>query len=165
MSADNVTQIAGLEPTFSAREAAAVLKRSYSWLDQRLRRGEFVAPDGSVLEPLRAVNGYRYFSTEMLREIAGYCYRRRWYSFDELKSVLRELARDVQCGIGDDEIRAKGPLDSHRERLHRVAPSDFTLGSSGGTTSNWLDVSPTSATIDRAAGRGVRGPATCVAVR
>ena len=95
MSADNTTQIAGLEPTYSAREAAAVLKRSYSWLDQRLRQGEFVAPDGSVLRPLRAASGYRYFTIEMLRDIAAYCYRRRWYSFDELKSVLRELAMDV----------------------------------------------------------------------
>jgi hypothetical protein len=104
MSADNTTQLAGLEPTYSAREAAAVLKRSYSWLDQRLRGGEFVAPDGDVLRPLRADNGYRYFSIGMLRDIAAYCYRRRWYSFNELKSVLRELAMDVQCGTGNDEI-------------------------------------------------------------
>ncbi len=34
---DPITQIAGVEPTYSAREAAALLKRSYSWLDQRLR--------------------------------------------------------------------------------------------------------------------------------
>ena len=104
MSADTITEIASLEPTYSAREAAARLGRSYSWLDQRLRRGEFVAPNGSVLEPSRAANGYRFFSIEMLRDIAAYCYRRRWYSFEELKSVLRELARDVQCGIGDDVI-------------------------------------------------------------
>jgi len=102
MSADN-TQIAGLEPTYSAREAAALLGRSYSWLDQRLRRGEFVAPDGGVLRPLRSPGGYRFFSVEMLRDIAAYCYRRRWYSFDELKSVLRELAMDVLCGTGNDE--------------------------------------------------------------
>jgi hypothetical protein len=104
MSAENVVQIAGLEPTYSAREAAAVLKRSYSWLDQRLRREEFVAPDGSVLEPLRADSGYRYFSTQMLQDIAACCYRRRWYSFEELKSVFRELAVDVNWGTGEDEI-------------------------------------------------------------
>jgi hypothetical protein len=104
MSVDSFTQIAGVEPTYSAREAAPVLKRSYSWLDQRLRRGEFVAPDGSVLRPLRSPGGYRYFSVEMLRDIAQCCYRRRWYSFDELKSVFRERAMDAHGGTGDDEI-------------------------------------------------------------
>lgn len=97
MSADNVSRIAGLEPTYSAREAAAVLRRSYSWLDQRLRRGELVAPDGSAFKPSRAANGYRFFSSQALQDIAIYCYRRRWYSFDELKAVLRQLAMDVQC--------------------------------------------------------------------
>ena len=40
MSADPTTVIAalGVEPTYSAQEAAAMLGRSYSWLDQRLRR-------------------------------------------------------------------------------------------------------------------------------
>ena len=52
---DPTTEIAALaiEPTYSAREAAALLGRSYSWLDQRLRRGEFVLPEGSVVQPLR----------------------------------------------------------------------------------------------------------------
>jgi hypothetical protein len=54
-SPDSITQIAalGLEPTYSAREAAALLRRSYSWLDQRLRNGQFVGPDGTVVRPLR----------------------------------------------------------------------------------------------------------------
>lgn len=41
MSADLTTVIAalGVEPTYSAREAAVLLGRSYSWLDQRLRAG------------------------------------------------------------------------------------------------------------------------------
>jgi hypothetical protein len=30
----------GVEPTFSAREAAALLGRSFSWLDQRVRTGD-----------------------------------------------------------------------------------------------------------------------------
>ncbi|MGV0066288.1 hypothetical protein ACRU44_01015 [Mycobacterium colombiense] len=109
MSSENIAKFAGSGPTYSAREAATVLKRSYSWLDQRLRRGEFVAPDGSVLEPLRAANGYRFLGTQMLQEIAMCCYRRRWYSFDELKSVLRQLAMDVQCGTAghaDPELRS-----------------------------------------------------------
>lgn len=48
-----------VEPTYSGREAAALLGRSYSWLDQRLRRGQFVRPDGTVVQPLRTDGGYR----------------------------------------------------------------------------------------------------------
>src|SRR6476619_1945449 len=83
-SPDSITQIAalGLEPTYSAREAAALLRRSYSWLDQRLRNGQFVRPDGTVVRPLRTAGGYRWFTTAMLRDIATSCYRHRWYSFD-----------------------------------------------------------------------------------
>ncbi|WP_419538266.1 hypothetical protein [Mycobacterium colombiense] len=101
MPPNATTRIAGFEPTYSAREAAALLRRSYSWLDQRLRGGEFAAPDGSVLEPLRAANGYRYFSIQMLWEVATYCYRRRWYSFDELKTIFRELAIAEDDGTVD----------------------------------------------------------------
>jgi hypothetical protein len=104
MSSDSTTQIAELEPTFSAREAAALLKRSYSWLDQRLRRGEFVRTDGTVVEPLRSPGGYRYFSVEMLKDIAKCCYRHRWYSFEELKSVFRELVMAAHVDTGADEI-------------------------------------------------------------
>jgi hypothetical protein len=104
MSSDSTTQIAELEPTFSAREAAALLKRSYSWLDQRLRRGEFVRTDGTVVEPLRSPGGYRYFSVEMLHDIAKYCYRHRWYSFEDLKSVFRELVMAAHVDTGADEI-------------------------------------------------------------
>ena len=44
MSPDPTAQIAalGVEPTYSAREAALLLGRSYSWLDQRVRAGQFV---------------------------------------------------------------------------------------------------------------------------
>jgi hypothetical protein len=104
MSADNVTQIAGLEPTYSAREAAAVLKRSYSWLDQRLRRGEFVRLDGTQVQPLRSPGGYRIFPLAMLRDITTFCYRQHWFSFKEVKSIFLELARDVHCDTGECEI-------------------------------------------------------------
>lgn len=108
MPPNPTTQIAGIEPTYSTREAAAILGRSYSWLDQRLRREEFAVPDGSVLRPFRAANGYRFFSTQALREIAMCCYRRRWYSYDELKSVLRQLAMDVHCASTDHRFQTKG---------------------------------------------------------
>ena len=58
MSADPTTTDAlGLEPTYSAREAAAMLGRSYSWLDQRLRAAQFVLPDGTTVQPLRTPGG------------------------------------------------------------------------------------------------------------
>ena len=41
----------GIEPTYSARNAAALLGRSYSWLDQRVRNNQFLRPDGTVVQP------------------------------------------------------------------------------------------------------------------
>ena len=59
MSADPITKInaLGVEPSFSAREAAVLLGRSYSWLDQRLRKGDFILPDGMIMQPLRTAGG------------------------------------------------------------------------------------------------------------
>ena len=90
-SADPTSIIAALrvEPTYSAREAATLLGRSYSWLDQRLRRGQFVLPDGTVVRPLRTPGGYRRFTTGMLKDIALSSYRNGWFSMDKLKSALR----------------------------------------------------------------------------
>jgi len=52
MSPDPTAQIAALaiEPTYSALEAALLLGRSYSWLDQRL-------PVGATLAPYSLQNG------------------------------------------------------------------------------------------------------------
>ncbi len=77
-SPDPTAQIAalGIEPTYySAREAALLLGRSYSWLDQRLRAGQFMLPDGTTVQPLRTpgavgVADSRRFTTEMLKDIA-----------------------------------------------------------------------------------------------
>jgi hypothetical protein len=91
-------QTAGLELTYTAREAAALLGRSYSWLDQRSRRGEFERPDGTVVEPSRSPGGYRYFTVEDIQDIVTCCYRHRWYSFEELNAVLRQLATDLRRG-------------------------------------------------------------------
>ncbi len=92
-SPDSITQIAalGLE-TYSAREAAALLGRSYSWLDQRLRAGQFMLPDGTPIQPRRTAGGYRRFTTAMLRDIATSSYRQHWFSMDKLKFTFRELA-------------------------------------------------------------------------
>jgi hypothetical protein len=70
MPSDAVTEIAGLEPTYSAREAAALLGRSFSWLDQRVRNDEFVLRDGTTVQPLRTPGGYRRFTLAMLKDVA-----------------------------------------------------------------------------------------------
>jgi hypothetical protein len=101
MSSDATTKIAGLEPTFSAREAAVILRRSYSWLDQRVRSGAFTLPDGTVVQPLRMSSGYRLFTIEMLQEIAMCCYRHHWYSYGELNLAFRKLAIAVYGDTGE----------------------------------------------------------------
>ena len=97
MSADPTPIIAVLDiqPTYSAREAAVLLGRSYSWLDQRLRQDQFTLPDGTVLEPLRTPGGYRRFTIAMLRDIALCGYRHHWFSMEKLKSTLYQLLHNV----------------------------------------------------------------------
>jgi hypothetical protein len=89
----------GDEPSYSAQEAAALLGRSFSWIDQRVREGEFVRPDGSAVVPLRTPGGYRRFTLTMLKDIATSCYLHGWFSGDKLTSVYREIlivaARDM----------------------------------------------------------------------
>jgi hypothetical protein len=106
MSADPTSVIAalGIEPTYSAREAAALLGRSFSWLDQRSRRGDFVQPDGSTVQPLRTPGGYRQFTLPLLRDIAMCCYRHGWCSFDELKATLGRLVTAAHRDIGEYNI-------------------------------------------------------------
>jgi hypothetical protein len=93
MSPDPTAQIATLaiEPTYSAREAAVLLGRSYSWLDQRVRGGQFMLPDGTTVQPERTQGGYRRFTLAMLEDIALSSYRRRWFSMNKLKSTYGEL--------------------------------------------------------------------------
>jgi hypothetical protein len=40
----------------------------------------------------------------MLRDIAACCYRHHWFSFDEVKSVFRELAMTTYGDTGDGKI-------------------------------------------------------------
>src|SRR5260370_9379939 len=92
MSADSTAQIAvlGIEPTYSAREAAVLLGRSYSWLDQRLREGQFVRPDGTTVQPLRTQGGYRRFTLAVLQDIALSSHRHHRLSSTKLKSTYCE---------------------------------------------------------------------------
>src|SRR6476660_1562418 len=106
MSADPTPLIAalGIQPTYSARQASALLGRSYSWLDQRLRAGQFVLPDGTVVRPLRTAGGYRRFTLAMLEEIALSSYRNHWFSTGHLKSTYRELLIAAHRDTGEYKI-------------------------------------------------------------
>jgi hypothetical protein len=94
----------GVEPSYSAQEAAALLGRSFSWLDQRVRNGEFTLPDGAVVQPLRTPGGYRRVTLEMLKDVALSSYRHGWFSFEELKSIFYRLARDAYGDTAESEI-------------------------------------------------------------
>jgi hypothetical protein len=106
MSADPPTVIAalGLEANYSAGEAAVLLGRSYSWLDQRLRAGQFVLPNGTVVRPLRTAGGYRRFTLAMLEEIALSSYRNHWFSMGHLTSTYRELLVAAHRDTGEYKI-------------------------------------------------------------
>jgi hypothetical protein len=105
-SADPTPIIAalGVEPSYSAREAAGLLGRSYSWLDQRLRKDQFVLADGTVVQPLRTPGDYRRFTLEMLKDVALASYNHGWFSFGELKSIFYRLARDAYGDTAESEI-------------------------------------------------------------
>ena len=106
MPPDPTAQIAtlGIEPAYSAREAALLLGRSYSWLDQRLRAGQFMLPDGTKVQPRRTAGGYRRFTLVMLEEIALSSYRNHWFSMGHLKSTYRELLVAAHRETGEYEI-------------------------------------------------------------
>jgi hypothetical protein len=92
------------EPTFSAREAAALLERSYSWLDQGLRDNKFTVPDGTKVEPRRTAGRYRRFTLAMVEAIALSCCRRRWLSMEKLKSTYCELLMAAYRQTGEYKI-------------------------------------------------------------
>jgi hypothetical protein len=106
MSADPTPIIAALDiqPTYSAREAAVLLGRSYSWLDQRLRQDQFIRPDGTTVQPLRTQGGYRRFTTEMLKDIATSSYRQHWFTMENLKLTFRALAIATYSDSGEYKI-------------------------------------------------------------
>jgi hypothetical protein len=106
MSPDPTTQIAalGIEPAYSAREASALLGRSYSWLDQRLRAGQFILPDGTPVQPRRTAGGYRRFTLAMLEDIALSSYRHGWFSMEKLKFIYRELLIAAHRETGEYKI-------------------------------------------------------------
>ena len=93
-----------VEPTYSVREAAVLLGRSYSWLDQRVRNDQFVLPDGTVVRPLRTPGGYRRFTTQMLKDIAICCRNHHWFSWERLQASLLNLAVASYRDTGEYKI-------------------------------------------------------------
>ena len=106
MSAEPTPIIAALDikPTYSVREAAALLGRSYSWLDLRVRKDQFIQPDGTLVQPLHTPGGYRRFTLAMLEDIALSSYRNHWFSMDNLKSTYRELLVAAHRETGEYKI-------------------------------------------------------------
>jgi hypothetical protein len=106
MSPNSTAQIAtlGLGPTYSARQAAAMLGRSHSWLDQGLRHTKFTLPDGTPVQPIRTAGGYRQFTLAMLEDIALSSYRHHWFSMNKLKSTYRELLMAAHRDTGEYKI-------------------------------------------------------------
>ena len=97
-----------LEPEYSAKEAAELLRRSYSWLDQGLRKNKFVLPDGRKVEPRRTAGGYRRFSLEMLEEILICSYHHGWLSLVDVTIQLSGI------GLLKDSYRDTGAADIPR---------------------------------------------------
>ena len=93
-----------IQPTYSARVAAALLGRSYSWLDQRVRKEQFVLPDGAVVRPLRTPGGYRRFTTQMVKDIAICCRNQHWFSREKLRTTLLDLAVASYRDTGEYKI-------------------------------------------------------------
>ena len=93
-----------IEPTVSAREAAVLLGRSYSWLDQRLREDQFNRPDGTTVQPMRTQGGYRRFTLAMLEDIALSSYRNHRFSMNKLKSTYVELLIAAHRDTGEYKI-------------------------------------------------------------
>jgi hypothetical protein len=106
MPADPTPLVAALDvqPTYSAREAAVLLGRSYSWLDQRLRKDEFVLVDGNTVQPLRTPGGYRRFTLAMIEDIALSGYRHGWFTMGKLKSIYRDLLIAAYRETGEYKI-------------------------------------------------------------
>ena len=108
----------GLEPAYSAREAAVLLGRSYSWLDQRVRGGQFTNPDGSVLQPLRTPGGYRRFRECGLFCMA-ICLKPASSSSKSLKGARGPLKR--RAGGGPCLIRRVARRTGRRRKLTSAA--------------------------------------------
>ena len=90
-----------VEPTYSAREAAVLLGRSYSWLDQRVRKAScWTVPSCAVTDAGR-LPAVHY---PMLKDIAICCRDHHWFSWEKLKATLLDLAVASYRDTGEYKI-------------------------------------------------------------
>ena len=86
-----------IAPTYSAKEAAVLLGR-LQLADQRVRGGQFVMPDGTVVQPLRTPGGFRRFTLAMsktYRRAATDTAGSRWRTEIHLPRVLVAAHHDT----------------------------------------------------------------------
>jgi hypothetical protein len=126
MPTDPTTTAAlGVEPTYSAQEAADMLGRSYSWLDQRLRAGQFVLPGGATVTPLRTSGGYRRFTLQMLRDIIVARTRQDWFSVEDTRCALHAVITASYRETGEFQVPSRRALNDPESGLlgwpHRSA--------------------------------------------
>jgi hypothetical protein len=68
----------------------------------------------------RTTSGYRYFTFEMLQDIAACCYRHRWFTFAEL--CVWAPAMTV-CGTAPSRYRRRGASECAGERSSNLTLS------------------------------------------
>jgi hypothetical protein len=85
----------GAEPTYSAPEAAALLGRSYSWLDQRVRNDEL-----GVHAPSPASSSWRESSCASAREAAALASQGRASRSDSVMACSASRGRGGRRGAG-----------------------------------------------------------------
>jgi hypothetical protein len=69
-----------------------------------LRKGQFLLPDGTPVQPLRTAGGYRRFTLAMIEDIALSCYRQGWFAMEHLRSTYRELLTAAHRNTGEYKI-------------------------------------------------------------
>ena len=124
-SADPTPIIAALDiqPTYSAREAAVLLGRSYSWLDQRLRKTSSSCLTAPPCSRYGQQGGYRRFTLAMLEDIALSSYRHHWFSMNKLKSACqRSLGCSAANWTSPKTVEACTMRSSHARNAQEVRP-------------------------------------------
>jgi|KBSMisStaDraftv2_1062788.scaffolds.fasta_scaffold715872_1 hypothetical protein len=137
MSGDPTPIIAVLDiqATYSAREAAVLLGRSYSWLDQGLRQDQFIRPNGTTVQPLRTQGGCRRGRPPQDRrvrdpELSAFLWAARGGGQGSLASHPERLIRGLWDG---------GPQPEPERTIKTGARTLYRRGEPIGT-SDWFQV-------------------------
>lgn len=91
--------LAGVDKTYSTKEAAEFLGRTDQWMYWALGQGTLVKEDGTPIKPLQAPSGKKMrFSLLTIKEIAACQYRRGNYTDSEIEAVLNRIVVTQQGG-------------------------------------------------------------------